>query len=189
MNKNIENELSCKEVQFLLTILENRFHQNILRHPDLNWSEINASLIQSHNKLWLLHQMEITKGEPDVLSMNEESGSYFFYDCAPESPKERRSICYDKAGLDARKDFKPENNAIDMANEMCIEILDKSQYRFLQTLGAFDLKTSSWLKSPSSIRKLDGAIFGDRRYDQVFVYHNGASSYYAARGFRGVLEV
>lgn len=133
--------------------------------------------------------MEITGGEPDVLSMNEETRSYFFYDCSPESPKGRRSLCYDKEALDTRKEFKPEGNAVDMANEMVIELLNETQYRFLQTFGAFDLKTSSGLKTPTSIRMLGGSIFGYRRYNQVFVYHNGASSYYAARGFRGILEV
>ena len=192
MNRMVEmirNELNSEQIQFLISTLEIRFQENILRHSSFYWTDIQSKLIQKPNKLWSLYQMEITKGEPDVLSMNEETGSYFFYDCSAESPKGRRSLCYDKEALDTRKEFKPEGNAIEMANEMGIEMLNEAQYRFLQTFEAFDLKTSSWLKTPSSVRNLGGSIFGDRRYNQVFVYHNGASSYYATRGFRGILEV
>lgn len=182
------NQLEKNEQIALLNILEQRFNQNIHRHLSLNWSDILAKLFKNPSKLWSLYQMESTGGEPDILCF-EGSDKYSFYDCSPESPKGRRSLCYDQKGLDDRKDFKPENNVINLAEEMKIELLDETQYQFLQSFGDFDLKTSSWLKTPDSIRKLGGAIFGDKRYGHIFTYHNGASSYYAARGFRARLEI
>jgi len=173
----------------LLSILQSRFESNMKRHEGLQWSEIQSKLEKNPAKLESLLQMEESGGEPDVVAFAEASGEYFFYDCSAESPKGRRSFCYDKAALDKRKENKPKNSAEEAAKTMGIEILTEEEYRFLQTLGNFDMKTSSWLKTPENIRKLGGSIFGDFRYDTVFIYHNGAESYYASRGFRGVLRV
>ena len=186
--KNINSnkkELSSEQREELLKILKTRFEKNMNRHKGLEWSEVQAKLKADAEKLWSLNEMERTGGEPDVVGYDKKTGEYIFYDCSAESPKGRRSLCYDREALESRKEHKPENNALDMAAAMGIEILTEEQYRELQKLGKFDLKTSSWVKTPSDIRKLGGAIFCDRRYDTVFVYHNGAESYYAARGFRG----
>ncbi|MGB3261619.1 DUF4256 domain-containing protein [Paenisporosarcina sp.] len=181
--------LSTEEQNILLETLQKRFEKHTERHEGVNWQNVQAKLEDSPEKLWSLNEMERTGGEPDVIGYDEEAGEYLFCDCAKESPKERRSLCYDRAALDARKKFKPENTAIDVASEIGIELLNEEQYRHLQTLGEFDTKTSSWVQTPDNIRKLGGALFCDRRYDTVFVYHNGADSYYAARGFRGLLKV
>ena len=170
----------------LLRILKFRFEKNMDRHKDLEWAEVQAKL---EEKLWSLNEMEITGGEPDVVAYDKKTGEYIFYDCSAESPKGRGSVCYDREGLESRKEFKPKNNAIDMAAAMGIELLTEEQYRELQRLGTFDTKTSSWLKTPSEIRKLGGALFADFRYGNVFVYHNSAASYYGVRGFRGSLRV
>ena len=182
-------ELKPKQRQELLETLEARFEKNMNRHQGLEWTRIQAKLEAHPEKLWALAEMEKTGGEPDVVGYDTKTGEYIFVDCAAESPEGRRSFCYDRQALDSRKEAKPKNNAMDMAAAMGIEILTEQEYRALQELGEFDLKTSSWLITPPEIRKLGGAIFGDRRYDHVFVYHNGASSYYAARGFRGALRV
>jgi hypothetical protein len=189
--KNMSNkkELSPKQREELLGALKTRFEKNMNRHKGLEWAKVQAKLEASGAKLWSLHEMERTGGEPDVAGQDKKTGEYVFYDCSPESPKGRRSLCYDRDALEARKEFKPKGNAIDMAAAMGIELLTEEQYRELQKLGNFDTKTSSWVKTPSDIRKLGGAIFCDRRYDNVFVYHNGAESYYAARAFRGSLRV
>jgi len=184
-----KKELSSDERDALLKIVEIRFEKNMNRHQGLDWDAIQARLAADNSKLWSLNEMELSGGEPDVVAMDAATGEYIFYDCATESPKERRSLCYDREALDSRKENKPVDSAIDMAASMGIEILTEEQYRQLQTLGNFDLKTSSWIKTPAAIRKLGGALFADHRYDHVFVYHNGASSYYAARGFRGSLRV
>lgn len=173
----------------LFLILKKRFEKNPLRHKGIVWQEVQDKLTKNPQAYKALYAMESTGGEPDVVAFDAHTKEYIFFDCATESPKGRRSICYDKEALDARKEFKPNGSAIDMALEMGIEILDEEQYHFLQKLGDFDLKTSSWLKTPNEIRKLGGAIFGDFRYNHVFIYHNGAQSYYAARGFRGCLKV
>lgn len=188
MNSTIK-ELSLEQRDELLITFKTRFEKNMNRHLGFEWMTIQAKLEANPEKLWSLSEMERTGGEPDVVGRDQKTGEILFVDCASESPKERRSLCYDREALDSRKEFKPENNAIDLANAMGIEILTEEQYRALQDLGKFDTKTSSWLKTPPEIRKLGGAIFGDRRYDHVFVYHNGAESYYGARGFRGVLSV
>jgi hypothetical protein len=185
----MKRELSPKQREELLSILKARFEKNMNRHKNLGWAEIQAKLQADIEKLWSLGEMERTGGEPDVVGFDTESGEYIFYDCSAESPKERRSVCYDREALEARKAHKPENNAIDMAAAMGIELLTEEQYRQLQQLGAFDTKTSSWVKTPADIRNLGGALFCDRRYGHVFVYHNGAESYYAARAFRGGLRV
>jgi hypothetical protein len=169
--------------------LKARFEKNMKRHTGLDWATVRVKLESHPEKLWSLGEMERTGGEPDVVGFDTESGKYIFYDCSAESPKERRSVCYDREALEARKAHKPENNAIDMAAAMGIELLTEEQYRQLQQLGAFDTKTSSWVKTPADIRNLGGALFCDRRYGHVFVYHNGAESYYAARAFRGGLRV
>ena len=182
-------DLKPKQRQELLETLEARFEKNMNRHQGLEWTRIQAKLEAHPEKLWALAEMEKTGGEPDVVGYDTKTGEYIFVDCAAESPEGRRSFCYDRQALDSRKEAKPKNNAMDMAAAMGIEILTEQEYRALQELGEFDLKTSSWLITPPEIRKLGGAIFGDRRYDHVFVYHNGASSYYAARGFRGALRV
>jgi hypothetical protein len=166
-----------------------RFENNMTRHKGIEWSKVQAKLEANTEKLWSLHEMERTGGEPDVVGRDRETGEYVFYDCSVESPKDRRSVCYDREGQESRKQHKPEDNANDMANAMGIELLTEKQYRELQQLGVFDTKTSSWVKTPSDIRELGGALFCDRRYGNVFVYHNGAQSYYAARGFRGSLRV
>lgn len=173
----------------LLTILKERFEKNMHRHPGMDWDTVEAKLKAAPNKLWSLDEMELTGGEPDVVGQDTATGEVLFYDCAAESPKGRRSICYDRAALDARKENKPASSAMDMAAEMGIDILSEAEYRALQQLGKFDTKTSSWVLTPPEIRKHGGAVFCDRRYEHVFYYHNGADSYYAARGFRGVLRV
>lgn len=173
----------------LLSVLKTRFEKNKHRHAGIEWSTVQAKLEADPSKLWSLNEMEKTGGEPDVIAADKKTGVYIFCDCSAESPKGRRSVCYDRDALEARKEFKPANNAVDMATAMGIELLTEEQYRGLQALGRFDTKTSSWIQTPAAIRKLGGAIFCDRRYDTVFVYHNGAESYYAARGFRGALRV
>lgn len=182
-------ELSIEQRDELLQTLQARFEKNMNRHEGIDWTKVQSKLETNPEKLWSLHEMERTEGEPDVVGYAEETDEYIFYDCSAESPKGRRSICYDHEALEARKKHKPENSAIGMATDMGIEILTEEQYRQLQILGNFDLKTSSWVKTPANIRKLGGAIFCDRRYDTVFMYHNGADSYYGARGFRGSLRV
>lgn len=193
MTKSIENsnnkELSPEQREGLLKSLKARFEKNMNRHNGLEWADVKAKLEASPEKLRSLNEMEMTGGEPDVVSHDNRTGEYIFYDCSAESPKGRRSVCYDREALESRKEHKPKNNAIDMATDMGIEMLTEEQYRELQKLGNFDMKTSSWVQTPASIRKLGGAIFCDRRYGTVFVYHNGAESYYAARGFRGALRV
>ncbi|RXZ79627.1 DUF4256 domain-containing protein [Paenibacillaceae bacterium] len=185
---NIE-ELSPELREGLLKVLKARFEKNMNRHQSLEWADVQAKLEAHTEKLWSLHEMERTGGEPDVIGYDAKTGDYIFCDCSAESPKGRRSICYDRKALESRKEHKPQNNAIEMAAAMGIELLTEEQYRELQHLGNFDLKTSSWVITPANIRSLGGAIFCDRRYDTVFVYHNGAESYYAARGFRGSLRV
>jgi hypothetical protein len=186
---NGNKELSTEQREELLSTLKARFEKNMNRHEGLEWAEVQAKLEANSEKLWSLNKMEGTGGEPDVVGHDEKTGEYIFYDCSAESPKDRRSVCYDREALESRKKHKPDNNAVDMATEMGIDLLTEEEYRELQELGNFDLKTSSWVQTPSNIRKLGGAIFCDRRYDTVFVYHNGADSYYAARGFRGSLRV
>jgi len=181
--------LSLEQREELLRTLKARFEKNMDRHKDLEWTEVQAKLEANIEKLWSLNEMEGTGGEPDVVGHDEKTGEYIFYDCSVESPKGRRSVCYDREALESRKKHKPENTAIDMATAMGIELLTEEQYRELQKLDNFDMKTSSWVQTPANIRKLGGAIFCDYRYDTVFVYHNGADSYYAARGFRGSLKV
>jgi hypothetical protein len=182
-------KLSNLERDELVATLQSRFETNMKRHAGLSWAKVQARLEADGGKLSVLHQMEATGGEPDVIGHDKRSGQYLFYDCSAESPKGRRSICYDRAALDARKENKPAGSATDVAAAIGIELLTEEEYRHLQTLGEFDLKTSSWIATPPAIRKLGGALFCDRRYDTVFVYHNGAESYYAARGFRGSLRV
>lgn len=181
--------LSLEQCEELLQTLQERFEKNMNRHQGLDWATVQAKLETKAEKLWSLNEMESTGGEPDVVGHDENTGEFIFYDCAKESPKGRRSVCYDREALESRKKHQPENTAIDMATAMGIELLTEEQYRALQELGTFDLKTSSWVQTPANIRKLGGAIFCDRRYDTVFMYHNGADSYYAARGFRGALKV
>jgi Protein of unknown function (DUF4256) len=181
--------LSPEQRNEQLLTLQLRFEKNMKRHAEMDWVDIRTKLEAQPEKLWSLHEMERTGGEPDVVGRVALSGDYVFFDCSAETPKGRRSICYDREGLDSRKEFKPENTAMDMAAEMGIEMLSEAEYRSLQELGTFDTKTSSWIKTPEPIRKLGGAIFSEYRYGHVFVYHNGASSYYAVRGFRGVLKV
>ena len=181
-------KLSPKEQEALLATLKARFEKNMKRHKMLEWADVQTRLLAKADKLPTLAKMEATGGEPDVVGFDKKTGEYIFYDCSPESPKERRSVCYDRAALDARKEHKPKNDALTMAREIGIEILSEEEYRNLQKLGEFDTKTSSWVKTPEDIRELGGAIFCDRRYDTVFMYHNGAESYYAARGFRGMLS-
>ncbi|MFP4974384.1 DUF4256 domain-containing protein [Paenibacillus sp. CN-4] len=189
-NPGIEDKtLSPEQHEELLRTLQARFEKYANRHEGLDWSEVQAKLEASPDKLWSLHQMEITEGEPDVVGRDEETGEYLFMDCSAESPKGRRSICYDHEALEARKANKPADSAMNMAAAMGIEMLTEEQYRELQQLGKFDAKTSSWLTTPSEIRQLGGSIFGDYRYGKVFIYHNGADSYYGARGFRGLLRV
>jgi len=189
MPKRNTNELSSDLRDELLGALRARFAKNMNRHKGVEWDKIEAKLKASADKLWSLNEMETTGGEPDVVGHDKKTNEYIFYDCSAESPKERRSLCYDRAALDSRKEHKPKDSAIDVAAAMGVEILTEEQYRELQKLGKFDLKTSSWIATPSDIRKLGGALFCDRRYDTVFTYHNGAESYYAARGFRGMLKV
>ena len=185
----INKKLSSASVEDLLNILKERFEKNKARHKGLKWADIESKLKADAGKLWSLNEMEMTGGEPDVIGYDKAAGSYLFCDCSAESPKGRRSICYDREALDSRKEHKPANSAMDMAADMGIELLTEEQYRELQQLGKFDAKTSSWVQTPAAIRKLGGALFCDNRYDHVFLYHNGAESYYAARGFRGLLRV
>jgi len=182
-------ELSHGQRDELLTTLKSRFETNIHRHKGMEWSEVQLKLEASPGKVWSLNEMERTGGEPDVVGFDRETGEYIFFDCSPESPAGRRNVCYDREALESRKSFPPGDNAVGLAAKMGIELLTEEQYRELQKHGDFDSKTSSWIKTPDSIRKLGGALFADRRYGNVFVYHNGASSYYAARGFRGSLRV
>jgi hypothetical protein len=184
-----KKELAREQREELLRTLKARFEKNMNRHKGLEWAKVQAKLEAHTEKLWPLNEMERTGGEPDVVGQDKKTGEYIFYDCSAESPKGRRNVCYDREGLESRKTFKPENNAIDMAAAMGIDLLTEEQYRELQKLGNFDTKTSSWVKTPSDIRKLGGALFADRRYGAVFVYHNSAPSYYAVRAFRGSLRV
>ncbi len=185
----MKKELSPKQLEELLNTLKSRFEKNMNRHKGYEWTKVIAKLEANPGKLWSLNEMERTGGEPDVVGFDKKTGEYIFYDCSAESPKDRRSFCFDGEALRSRKEFKPKNSAVDAAAEMGIDLLTEEQYRDLQKLGKFDLKTSSWIKTPDDIRKLGGAVFCDRRYNNVFVYHNGAESYYAARGFRGSLKV
>ena len=184
-----KKELSPEQCKALLKTVKSRFEKNMHRHKGLEWDKVQTKLEANREKLWSLNEMERTGGEPDVVAYDKKTGDYFFYDCSAESPQGRRSVCYDREGLESRKEFKPANSAIDMAAAMGIELLTEEQYRALQQLGSFDTKTSSWLKTAAAIRKLGGAIFADCRYGHVFVYHNGAQSYYAARAFRGSLRI
>jgi len=181
--------MKAKERDELLGVLKARFESNMKRHKNLEWARVEAALEADTGKLQSLHEMESTGGEPDVVGYDKKTGQFIFYDCSAESPKGRRSVCYDREALESRKEHKPKNSAVAMAAAMGIELLTEEQYRELQQLGEFDTKTSSWVETPPAIRKLGGALFCDRRYDTVFVYHNGAESYYAARGFRGSLRV
>ena len=184
-----KKELSPKQREELLATLKARFEKNMDRHKGLDWAKVQAKLEANAEKLWSLNEMETTGGEPDVVAHDKKTGEYIFYDCSADSPKDRRSLCYDREALDSRKEHKPKNSAVDMAAAMGIDLLTEEQYRELQKLGEFDMKTSSWVKAPADMRKLGGALFGDRRFGRVFMYHNGAESYYAARGFRGSLKV
>ena len=188
INSN-KKDLSPEQRKELLRALKARFEKNMNRHKGLEWAKVPAKLEANDEKLWSLNEMERTGGEPDVVGHDKKTGEYIFYDCSAESPKGRRSVCYDREALESRKEHKPEDNAVDMAAAIGIELLTEKQYRELQKLGNFDTKTSSWVKTPFDIRKLGGALFCDRRYDTIFVYHNGAESYYAARAFRGLLRV
>jgi uncharacterized protein DUF4256 len=187
--KSSKKELSAKQREELLKALKARFEKNMNRHEDLEWDKVQANLAAKTEKLWLLNEMERTGGEPDVVGLDEKTGEYVIYDCSEESPKGRTSLCYDREALDSRKEHKPKNSAIDMAAAMGIELLTEEQYLELQKLGDFDTKSSSWVKTPSDIRKLGGALYCDRRYGRVFVGHNGAQSYYSGRGFRGWLKI
>ena len=189
MNKKSAWKLTAKEATDLINTLKSRFEKNMNRHKGLIWAGLQAKLAAAPEKLWSLQEMEKTGGEPDVVGYDKANGAYIFYDCSVESPVGRRSLCYDREAFEARKEHKPKNNAIDLAATMGIELLTEQQYRALQQLGKFDTKTSSWVATPGHIRNLGGALFCDRRYDTVFVYHNGAESYYAARGFRGTISV
>jgi hypothetical protein len=184
-----KKNLSPKQGEELLKTLKARFEKNMNRHKSIEWTKVEAKLKKNADKLWSLNEMERTGGEPDVVGFDTKKGEYIFYDCSAESPKDRRSLCYDHEALEKRKEHKPKDSAVNLATAMGIELMTEEQYRELQKLGELDLKTSSWVKTPTDIRKLGGAIFCDRRYDKVFTYHNGADSYYAARGFRGVLKV
>jgi len=187
--KNDKKKLSAAEQKQLIVVLKSRFEKNTNRHKGLEWSKVEARLEDNAEKLWSLNEMERTGGEPDVVGFDKKTGEFIFYDCSAESPKDRRSYCYDREALNARKEHKPANSVIDAATAMGVELLTEEQYKELQTLGKFDSKTSSWVKTPPEIRKHGGAIFCDFRYNHVFTYHNGADSYYAARGFRGSLKV
>jgi hypothetical protein len=187
--KRLKKELSPEQRKQLLEALKARFEKNMNRHKGLEWADAQAKLEANPEKLWSVNEMETTGGEPDVVGHDKKTGEYTFYDCSPESPKGRRSLCYDREALDSRKENRPKGNATDMADAMGVELLTEEQYRELQKLGEFDTKTSSWVKTPSAIRRLGGALFCDRRFDTVFVYHNGAESYYAARAFRGSAKV
>lgn len=185
----MKNKLSAAEREELLATLKTRFEKNMNRHKDVDWAKVLSKLEANSEKLWSLSEMERTGGEPDVVGHDKKTGEYVFVDCSAESPKGRRSVCYDREALESRKEHKPKDSAIDMAKAMGVEVLTEEQYRELQKVGEFDLKTSSWVQTPAAVRRLGGALFCDRRYDQVFVYHNGAESYYAARGFRAAVRV
>jgi len=187
--KDQSQRLSAEQQAELLNTLQARFEEHPERHPELAWEKVQDRLAAHPAKLWSLNEMERTGGEPDVVGVDRKSGEYLFVDCSPESPKGRRSLCYDRQALESRKEHKPKNSALDLAENMGIELLSEEQYRQLQELGEYDTKTSSWVKTPPEIRELGGAVFCDRRYDHVFLYHNGAESYYGSRGFRGVLRV
>lgn len=187
--KSNKTKLSQEQREDLLMTLQTRFEKNMNRHKGIEWAKVQAKLEGDTGKLWSLNEMEITGGEPDVVTYDKKTGEYIFYDCSPESPKGRRSLCYDLEALESRKEHKPKDSAIELAAAMGVELLTEEQYRGLQKLGEFDTKTSSWVKTPAEIRELGGALFCDRRYNQVFLYHNGAESYYAARAFRGSLRV
>jgi hypothetical protein len=187
-NRN-KKQLPASQHEALLSTLKARFEKNMHRHKGLDWAKVQAKLEDNPEKLWSLNEMEDTGGEPDVVGYDKKTGAFIFYDCSAETPKGRRNLCYDREALESRKEHKPEDSAIDMAAAMGIALLTEAQYRELQQLGEFDTKTSSWVQTPPAIRKLGGALFCDRRYDHVFLYHNGASSYYAARGFRGALSI
>ena len=184
-----KKKLTPAQSEALLKTLKDRFEKNMDRHKEIKWAEVQAKLEKNAAKLWSLNEMENTGGEPDVVGYNKKTKEYIFYDCSAESPKGRRSYCYDRAALEARKEHKPKNNVLDAAADIGIDLLSEEEYRELQKLGEFDLKTSSWIRTPEKIRKLGGALFCDRRYDTIFTYHNGADSYYAARGFRGSLRI
>ncbi|MXN89822.1 DUF4256 family protein [Flavobacterium sp. Sd200] len=186
---SVIKKVTSEQQQELFSVLKKRFEKNMNRHKHVTWTNVLARLENNDGKLWSLYLMEETGGEPDVVDFDKNTGEYIFYDCSAESPKERRSLCYDHEALEGRKEHKPESSAVVMAEELGIELLNEEQYRYLQTLGNFDAKTSSWIVTPAAIRKLGGAVFADYRYETVFVYHNGAQSYYAARGFRGMLRV
>jgi len=188
-NTKTKKELSSGQQEKLIGILKVRFEKNMNRHKGLEWTKVQAKIKANAEKLWSLNEMERTGGEPDVVGYDKKTGEYIFYDCSAESPEGRRNVCYDREGLDSRKSFKPKNSAVDLAASIGVELLTEEQYRELQKLGNFDTKTSSWIKTPSDMRKLGGALFGDRRFGNVFIYHNGAQSYYAARGFRGSLRI
>lgn len=187
--KSNQKELSATQREEQLSALKARFEKNKNRHESLEWHKVQAKLEANSEKLWSLHEIEATGGEPDVVGQDKETGEYIFFDCSAESPKGRTSLCYDREALDSRKEHKPKNSAMDMATAMGIELLTEEQYQELQKLGPFDTKSSSWVKTPEGVRKLGGAIFGDRRFGRVFLYHNGAESYYSGRGFRGSLKV
>lgn len=187
--KSTDKKCSPGQTQELLSTLKTRFEKNMKRHKGIEWAQVQAKLESHPAKLWSLDEMEVSGGEPDVIGYDKKTGEYIFYDCSAESPKGRRSVCYDHEALNSRKENKPKDSALNMAADMGIEILTEEEYRALQELGEFDLKTSSWVKTPAAIRKLKGAVFCDRRYDTIFMYHNGAESYYAARAFRGSLRV
>ena len=187
--RELNRELSPEQRDELIRTLKARFENNMNRHKGLEWTKVQTKLEINFDKLWSLNEMERTGGEPDVVGQDKKTGEYIFFDCSPESPKGRRNVCYDREGQESRKSFRPENNAVDMAAAIGIEVLTEEEYRELQKLGNFDTKTSSWIKTPSAIRKLGGAIFADRRYNHVFVYHNSAPSYYGVRGFRGSLRI
>ena len=189
MNQTKKTKLTSAQREELLETLKARFEKNMNRHKGLQWAQVQTRLEANAEKLWSLNEMEKTGGEPDVVGQDKKTGEYIFYDCSAESPKGRRSVCYDREALEARKEHKPKDSAVNMATGMGIELLTEAQYRELQKLGDFDTKTSSWVSTPADVRKLGGALFCDRRYDTVFLYHNGADSYYAARAFRGMLRV
>ncbi len=189
MTNSNKKELSSGQREELLKALKTRFEKNLVRHKGLEWPKVQARLEANAEKLWSLHEMENTGGEPDVVGHDKKTGEYLFFDCSPETPKSRTNVCYDHEALDARKEHKPKNSAAGMAADMGIELMTEEQYQELQKLGAFDTKSSSWLKAPADVRKLGGAIFGDRRFNRVFIYHNGAQSYYSGRGFRASLRV
>lgn len=188
-NTQAEAVLTAEQQEELLRVLKTRFEKNMRRHEEVQWAEVQAKLESNPQKLWSLNEMERTGGEPDVVSYDKQTGELIFFDCSPETPKDRRNACYDPEALESRKEHKPQNSAIGMATAMGIELLTEEEYRALQKLGEFDLKTSSWIKTPADIRKLGGALFADRRYDSVFVYHNGAESYYGSRAFRGAVRL